>query len=494
MTERPDAAASTAPSQRSEPGHEPELRPLADSLDDRLIWSLVDAAPDGIVMADEDGRILLVNRQTEELFGYDRGELLGRPIEELLPEQLRTVHRAHRTRYRADPRPRSMGVGLQLFGRRADNTEFPVEISLSPIATDDGLRIVAAVRDVTDRVAAEARSREIREVLDATADAMSIFDAQTLQFTYVNQGFVEQIGYRADELSAMTMLHIAPEFTEATLRELLAPFERGELTSTTFRTVHRRRDGVDIPVEILMQAVFGDDDRPRSYVKIARDISARLEADAREQQIEQELRVLEDRERVARDLHDLVIQRLFAAGITLQGAIALSDLAERTRRVEIVVDELDQTIREIRAVIFRLHRPVEGDDAGVRHRVLTLVDEQREILGFAPHLQFDGYVEQLPEATTDELLAILREALTNVAKHAHATSATVSLDVRNDELTLRVVDNGVGVVADAAGSGNGLGNMRERADAVGGTLAVRPSEDRGTIVEARLPVAPVATR
>ena len=137
------------------------LQPLSDAgLTDEGAWALLDAAPDGIIMVDEAGRILLVNRQTEELFGYDRGDLLGRPVDDLLPERLRQIHRADRTRYRVEPRTRSMGAGMTLFGRRADGSEFPVEISLSPMKTDGGLRVVAAVRDITERTKLEAEARE----------------------------------------------------------------------------------------------------------------------------------------------------------------------------------------------------------------------------------------------------------------------------------------------------------------------------------------------
>ena len=94
-------------------------------LDDAAIRGVVDAAPDGIIVADEAGRILLANRRTEELFGYDRDALLGRDVEDLLPEQFRQVHRAHRTRYRAEPRTRVMGTGLTLFGRRVDGSGSP---------------------------------------------------------------------------------------------------------------------------------------------------------------------------------------------------------------------------------------------------------------------------------------------------------------------------------------------------------------------------------
>lgn len=465
------------------------LRPLSDSaLDDKVIWSLVDAAPDGIVLADESGQILLVNRQTEELFGYDRGELLGRSVEQLLPERFRSVHSAHRTRYRVEPHVRAMGAGLRLYGRRSDGREFPVEVSLSPVPTDDGLLIVAAIRDVTERVAAEARAREVREILDATRDAVSIFDAVTLQYTYVNQGLLDQIGYQHDELLDMTMLHIAPEFTEAQLRALLARFEQGITFSETFTTLYRHRDGTNVPVEILMQAISGDDGCPHAYVNIARDIGERLEAEVRQRRTEQQLRVLEDRERLARDLHDLVIQRLFAAGMAAQSLHSRLDDPQLAERADGIIDELDKTILEIRTVIFGLQHPIGSDDGGFRARLLTVIEEERPALGFAPHIYFDGQIETTPDDVARHVLAILREALSNVARHAHASAVEISVEAR-DQFVLCVTDNGIGL-GPTPNDGDGLRNMTERARALGGALNTFTGLRGGTTVECRIPTRP----
>jgi PAS domain S-box-containing protein len=137
---------------------------------------LLESAPDAIVGVDRDGRIVLANTQTERLFGYARGELLGQPVENLLPERLRALHRQHRAGYYEEPLTRPMGVGLALAGRRKDGSEFPAEISLSPLGTDDGLIVTTIIRDLTERKRAEeerlqlVRERTEAEIANRTKD------------------------------------------------------------------------------------------------------------------------------------------------------------------------------------------------------------------------------------------------------------------------------------------------------------------------------------
>lgn len=121
-----------------------------------IVAQLLDAVPDGLLLLDPDGRLILVNSRIEEMFGFTRGDLLGQPVEMLVPESLRGSHEAHRRDFAARPRLRPMGAAMTLYGRRHDGSEFPVDISLSPVLTDDGQWTVAAVRDATHRHAAEA--------------------------------------------------------------------------------------------------------------------------------------------------------------------------------------------------------------------------------------------------------------------------------------------------------------------------------------------------
>ena len=133
------------------------------TLAERTFEQLLEAAPDAVVGVDEQGRITLVNRQAERVFGYDRDDLLGRPVERLVPARFRAAHAGHRARYMVDPRTRPMGEGRELFGLRRDGSEFPAEISLSGVETESGTIAIAAIRDVTARRSAERRLQQLLE-------------------------------------------------------------------------------------------------------------------------------------------------------------------------------------------------------------------------------------------------------------------------------------------------------------------------------------------
>ncbi|MFE2415527.1 PAS domain-containing protein, partial [Streptomyces hokutonensis] len=154
--------------------------------------ALLESAPDAMVIVDDTGTIKLVNAQTESLFGYRREELLERPVEILIPGRFRAHHAVHRNGYISTQQVRPMGAGLELHGLRKDGSEFPVEISLSPLETTDGLLVSAAVRDVSERKAAEER---FRSLLESAPDAMVIVD-DTGTIKLVNAQTESLFGYR----------------------------------------------------------------------------------------------------------------------------------------------------------------------------------------------------------------------------------------------------------------------------------------------------------
>ncbi len=200
------------------------------------------------------------------------------------------------------------------------------------------------------------------------------------------------------------------------------------------------------------------------------------------------LSVLDDRDRIARDLHDRVIQRIYAVGMSLAGAARLEDLPQVHGRVEHAVDELDSTITEIRTAIFEL-----GDASlpgGLRHAVVELADELTPTLGTRPEVRFVGPVDNtVPPRVADHILAVVREALTNAAKHAGASRCSVEISVDDDLVLVEIIDNGRGLEIDPAGAmGHGLMNLRNRAEKLSGTFEILSVETGGTRLSWSAPV------
>ncbi|HEX9066410.1 MAG TPA: GAF domain-containing protein [Streptosporangiaceae bacterium] len=200
----------------------------------------------------------------------------------------------------------------------------------------------------------------------------------------------------------------------------------------------------------------------------------------------EQMAVFEDRDRIAKDLHDLVIQRLYATGMSLQGVTSLIAVPEVAERVSRSVDALDDTIREIRSAIFALQTHPEAKPAALRARILFVAQEMAAALGFAPSLQLDGALDTLvPDEIAEHLLTALREALSNAARHAQASQVRVTVTV-NGELVLTVTDDGVGF--SAGGRRSGLRNLEQRAAGLGGSLVTGPAEGGGTTLVWRVPL------
>lgn len=201
----------------------------------------------------------------------------------------------------------------------------------------------------------------------------------------------------------------------------------------------------------------------------------------------QRLALFEDRDRIARDLHDQVIQRLFATGMSLQGTVALVGDSEVAHRVEKSIDALDETIRDIRSAIFSLQSRGDTEPPPLRSRLLSVVEEMTGPLGFAPALRLAGPLDsRVPTGLGGQVLAALREGLANAAKHARASRVDVSIEAGAD-LVLTVRDNGIGLPGEATRR-SGLANLTERAAEAGGTMRLAAASGGGTELEWRVPL------
>lgn len=323
-------------------------------------WALLEGAADATLVVDWDGVIQHANRRTAEVLGWKPSELLGLPVEVLVPESARAVHAHHRSRYASNPRPRMMGGGLELVAVHRDGREIPVEIALSPQVTEHERLIVVSVRDVSERVS-------ITHQLSATAAKLAVVD---------------------------------------------------------------------------------------------------------------------ERDRIARDLHDNIIQRLFAAGLHLQASLGRPD---QDQRLVGVIDEIDEAIKEIRTIIFTMHS-LRGLDAGFEPAVRLVLAESSRVLGHHPSLQQDGVLALVPDDLAGEAVDVVRELLMNVAKHARATHSTVRLAVHDRCFTVAVTDNGVGATLEPSSGGLGLDNLRQRASRRGGTFALECATTGGSVATWSVPL------
>jgi signal transduction histidine kinase len=200
--------------------------------------------------------------------------------------------------------------------------------------------------------------------------------------------------------------------------------------------------------------------------------------------------LLDERERIARDLHDDVIQRLFATGLSLQAAAQIIKEPMAVERIMRSVDEIDISIRQVRSTIFELHQ-LGSAQQSVRSDIVLVCDDAAKALGFKPMLDIDGPIDiAVDEQVRGHLLLSLREALSNVARHARASAADVNISVTSGHLELRVTDDGVGYQPPPGQRSSGIDNMLVRAEALGGAFSIADRPEGGTVVTWDVPLAP----
>ncbi len=478
---------------------------------------LLRASSDAVVAVDADGIVVLASPAVMTLFGFEPDELVGQAVEVLVPEDLRAIHEGHRNEFARAGSPRPMGLGLELTGRRRDGSQFPIDVSLVPFSVE-GTRLVGAfVRDATERRRYENRLRAMNEITqrvlageptEATLElvacrARGLVDAPLAWVVvplgpddlYISaasgQGSESLLGLKLSSevtFSRRAMEESAPILVADLSSESVSPAEMRalELGPSLFcpLSVEDRVLGVLVVARGHGAPHFTTGDMALVEV-FANAATVALTLGEARIDLEQ-LQVASEHERIGRDLHDTVIQRLFALGMGLQSIQRLTTgpVAERIDRV---VDGLDEVIRNIRETIFHLERPAMAT-SGLRLTVTEIAAAAEEQLGFSPRIGFQGPVDSVTGAQLQvHVVAVLTETLSNVARHANASAVEVVVAAEGGTLLVSVADDGVGPPSGRT-AGNGLRNIAERAHALSGSVSVTGRTPSGTLVEWRVPV------
>ena len=465
--------------------------------------AILESVPDAMVIVGADGAIELVNSQTEHLFGYQRGELIGLAVEVLVPDRYRQVHEAQRANVVDKPYARPMDAGLHFSGRRKDGTEFPIDISLSPLETEDGVKTIAAIRDITRRAIAEEAQKKseqlFRGLLESAPDAMVIVDTSGI-IQVVNAQTERVFGYTRAELRDQSVDLLLPErFRTAHVRHRIGYLSRPQARpmGADLELYGRRKDGTEFPVDISLSPMEAESGL--LVIAAVRDVTERHEVKKKLDEsfeIVQRQRLFarlvaaqeEERLRIASDIHDDTIQAMTATSLRMQQL--RRHLTDPTQ-VELLTkleDAVRESIVRLRRLMFDL-RPASLDRSGLAAALRELLERLHE----ETHLTFtfENHLSAEPlGGIRTALYRIAQEALVNVKKHAQAKNVNVELRSVGAGCRVRIEDDGQGFDLDATESTPGhlgLVSMRERAQIAGGWWLIRCPAEGGTVVEFWLP-------
>lgn len=480
---------------------------------------VVEAAPNAMVMVNKAGIIEMVNTQTEKIFGYSRTELLGNSIDMLLPERFRHQHPHHRASFFSDLRPRAMGTGRDLYGRRKDGSEFPVEVGLNPIETEDGIKVLSAITDISARKRMEER---FRQVVEAAPNAMVMVDktgiiemVNTQAENIFGYSRAELLGQSVDMLLPARFRHQHPHHRDSFFSDL-HPRAMG-----AGRDLYgRRKDGSEFPVEVGLNPI--ETEEGIKVLSAITDISARVKAGERLAEHRNEL------ERSNKELATFAYVASHDLKSPLRGIFQISQWIEEDLKsgdTQSIPSHMDMLRGRLRRMEHLLDDLLAYSRAGRQEGSISQIE-----LGslakniFEMQAPPDGFTleiaEDLPTFTTlaTPLEQVLRNLFTNAIKHHDRAAGCIKLNwtaaANKDYYEFSVTDDGPGIPQEyhdrvfimfqtlrprdeVEGSGMGLALVKKIVETYGGTTSIVSDGSRGSSIcftwpiriEGRLPIA-----
>ena len=473
----------------------------------------VEAAPSGMIMADSEGRIVLLNAYTEKLFGYGRDELTGQKLEMLVPERFRGKHSGLRARYMTQPTIRPMGVGRDLFALRKDGSEFPVEIGLSPIATDQGAMVLAAIVDITERKQSE-EARKLRLILETALDAVVVMTSDGIVADW-NDRAVSIFGWLRDEAVGRTMADlIIPERYREVHKNGLQRYLRtreGKALGRRIELSGIKKNGEEFPVELSISAI--QDGERILFVGCLRDMTERHALRLARAEVARVTQRMAMDEMTASIVHE-ISQPLTA--IASNANAGLRWLARTAPNLGEVRDALNRVVNDsrhageliggIRSMFKRDGQAKTPQDVNkLISEVLALVSSEVEAQHISVHTELFDELPQVPANLVQlrqvmvNLIANAVEAMSDVTNRPRLLRVKTGVHEKSD-LLVTVEDSGVGInpqnidrifdpffTTKSNGMGMGLSICRSIIENHGGQLSVSPSQPYGSIFRVVLP-------
>ncbi len=443
---------------------------------------VVESSPNGIIVADTSGAIVMVNRKSEEMFGYLRDEFMELSIDSLVPARYRKNHGSLRNKFHQDSCPRSMGAGRDLQALRKDGSEFAVEIALTPLPREDGMWILSSIIDISERKMADAQLSFQAEILRNVHDAVFYVGRDGIVRDW-NEGasrifgvpIEDAVGHPVDALCDRNGARLIPP-------HILDEVEHRGVAEEVIRYQPHSGDAICVRAKFTLMSDGGSE----GLVVCASDIT-------RESRLEAEIVHVSENEqrRIGEDIHDDLCSQLSGIGcltkvLEKQVEARSPDQAELASKISEMISNAGMKAREIAKGLV----PTALETQGLAGAIQVLGSRSQEMFGVPCRviIENEEVIDRLEREKSVQLYRITQEAVNNAVKHSDADSITVIVRGLSNRLELIIKDDGKGMLTDVVSSGLGLMTMQHRAEIIRADLDVIASPGEGTSIQCILPI------
>ena len=486
---------------------------------------LSEGISEGIIVVNTEQVIVATNSSAMEMFGYEKDELIGKPLDILIPKRYHHNHDAHVEHFIAKSGKRQMGQGRDLFGICKDSNEFPVEAGLNPFELDGVTYVMALIIDITERKQKEIELSHWARIFNESLNEIYVFDAITFKFINVNKEAQRNLGYTMEELVKMTPVNIKPELSQPKFRELIQPLLKGEMEKLKFETVHGRKNGSSYPVEVHLQlSAIGDN---KVFVAMILDITERKNyTEKLEKTVDERTKQLTEALAVEKELNELKTRFLslvshefktplssILTSITLLGKYTQTEQQEKRDKH---VNTIKKKVKYLDTILNDFLSVERLDSGKVNYKIETFALSKivNEVIYDANMLLKAGQKIQYPENFDDIIIQFdektLELALSNLVHNAIKYSPEdsvidVQVAIEENKLFLKIIDKGIGIPEEeqkhifnryfraenallTQGTGIGLNIAKQHLENLGGGLEFSSELNKGSIFTVSIPL------